>query len=93
MMIYLGVYSNCWKNMGLTLMAKLIRNIHETGEWSKNFRSSNYCLKKPKAAKCSEHCAISLTAHAAKTVMRILGRHVEKKIEGVIGKDQFGCGR
>jgi hypothetical protein len=50
-------------------------------------------LKKTKAAKCSEHCAISLTAHAAKTVMRILGRHVEKKIEGVIGKDQFGCRR
>jgi hypothetical protein len=50
-------------------------------------------LKKPKAAKCSEHCAISLTAHATKTVMRILGRSIEKNIKGVIGKDQFGCRR
>lgn len=50
-------------------------------------------LKKPKAAKCSEQCAISLTAHAAKTVMRILGRSIEKHIEGVTGKDQFGCRR
>jgi hypothetical protein len=48
-------------------------------------------LKKPKAAECSEYCAISLTAHAAKTVMRILGRSIEENIEGVIGKDEFGC--
>jgi len=91
MMMYLGVYPNCWKNMGLTLMAQLISNIYETGEWSKDFRSYNYCFKEAKAAKCSEYCAISLTAHAAKTVMRILGRSIEKNIEGVTGKDEFGC--
>jgi hypothetical protein len=54
---------------------------------------TNVALKKPKAAKCSEYCAISLTAHAAMTVMRILGRSIEKKIEGVTGKDQFACRR
>jgi len=54
---------------------------------------TNIALKKPKAAKCSEHCAINLTAHAEKTVMRILGRSIENKIEGVIVKDQFGCRR
>jgi hypothetical protein len=75
-------------------MVQLISNIYETGQWSKDFTEVTIiALKKPRAAKCSEHCTISLTAHDTKTVMRILGRSIEKKIEGVIGQDQFGCRR
>jgi hypothetical protein len=45
--------------------------------------------KKPQATKCSDHCTISLIAHTAKTVANILKRWLEKKIENVLGEDQF----
>jgi len=48
-------------------------------------------LKKPKATKCSDHCTISLTAHTAKIVARILRRRTERKIEDIPG-DQCGPG-
>jgi phosphotransacetylase len=32
-------------------------------------------------------------AHTAKTVARILRRRIERKIEGVLGEDQFGFRR
>jgi len=46
-------------------------------------------LKKPQATKCSNHCTISLITHTAK----IHGRRIEKKIEDVLGEDQFGFRR
>jgi len=46
-------------------------------------------LKKPKDTKCSDHCTISLTAHTAKIVARIL--RTERKIEDILG-DQCGLG-
>jgi len=46
--------------------------------------------KKPKATKCSNHCTISLTAHTAKIVVRILRRRIESKTEDFLGEDQFG---
>jgi hypothetical protein len=49
--------------------------------------------KKPKAAKCSECLRSSLIAHIATTVARILIRRIERKIEHVLGEDQFGFGR
>jgi len=49
--------------------------------------------KKPQATKCSDHRTISLIAHTAKIVAKILRRRIEKKIENVIGKDQFGFRR
>ena len=36
---------------------------------------------------------ISLIAHTAKIMAKILRRRIEKKIEDVLGKDQFGFGR
>jgi hypothetical protein len=45
--------------------------------------------KKPKARKCTEHRTISFTAHAAKVVASVI-RKSEKKIEDVLGEDQFG---
>jgi retron-type reverse transcriptase len=49
--------------------------------------------KKPKATKCSDHHTIRLIAHTAKIVAKILRRRIEKKIEDVLGEDQFGFRR
>jgi len=48
---------------------------------------------KPQAAKCNDHRTISLIAHTAKIVAKILRRRIEKKIEDVLGEDQFGFRR
>jgi predicted DNA-binding protein len=49
--------------------------------------------KKTQATKCSNHLTISLIAHTAKIVAKILRRRIEKKIEEVLGEDQFGFRR
>jgi hypothetical protein len=49
--------------------------------------------KKPQAAKCSDHRTISLITHTAKRVAKMLRRRTEKKIEDVLGEDQFGVRR
>jgi hypothetical protein len=46
--------------------------------------------KKPQATKCSDHRTINIIAHTAKIVAKILRRRIEKKIEDVLGEDQFG---
>jgi retron-type reverse transcriptase len=49
--------------------------------------------KKPQATKCSDHRTISLIAHTARIVAKILRRRIEKKIKDVLGEDQFGFRR
>ena len=49
--------------------------------------------KKPQATKCSDHRTISLTAYTAKIIAKILRRRIERKIEDVLGEDQFGFRR
>ena len=49
--------------------------------------------KKTEATKCSDYRTISLTAHTAKILAKILRRRIEKKIEDVLGEDQFGFRR
>jgi len=49
--------------------------------------------KKPQPTKCSDHRTISLIAHTAKIVAKIIRRRIEKKIEYVLGEDQFGFRR
>jgi len=49
--------------------------------------------KKPQATKCSDHRTINLIAHTAKIIAKILRRRIEKKIEDVLGEDQFGFRR
>jgi len=80
---------------GLKIMTKLINAIYETGEWPKDFTEFTMIplKKKTQAKKCSEHCTISLIAHTAKIVAKILVRRIEKKIEDVLGEDQFGFRR
>ena len=63
-------------------MTKLINTIYETGEWPKDFTEVTIIAlkKKPQATKCSDHCTISLIAHTAKIVAKILERRIEKKL-------------
>jgi hypothetical protein len=77
---------------GLNIMTKLINTIYETGKWPKDFIEVTMIAlkKKPQATKCSDHRAISLIA---KIVAKILRRRIEKKIEDVLGEDQFGFRR
>jgi len=45
--------------------------------------------KKTQATKCSDHRTISLIAYTAKIIAKILRRRIERKIEDVLGEDQF----
>ena len=49
--------------------------------------------KKTQATKCSDHRTVSLITHTAKIIVRIHRRMIERKIEDVLGKDQFGFRR
>ena len=72
-------------------MTKLCNTIYNTGEWPQDFTEVTMIAlkKKIKATKCSDYRTISLIAHTAK----ILRRRNEKKIEDVLGEDQFGFRR
>ena len=76
---------------GLKILTKLINAINETGEWPKDFTEVTMIAlkKKTQATKCCDHCTISLTAHTAKIIAKIL-RRIERKIEDVLGEEQFG---
>jgi len=80
---------------GLKIMTKLINTIYETGEWPKDFTEVTMIAlkKKPQATKCSDHRTISLIAHTAKIVAKILTRRIENKIEDILGEDQSGFRR
>ena len=66
----------------LKIIKKLINTIYETGEWPKDIKEVTMIAlkKKPQATKCSDHRTISLIAHTAKIVAKILRRRIEKKI-------------
>ena len=49
--------------------------------------------KKTKATKCSDYRTISLIAHTAKIIAKILRGRIEKKIVDVLGEEQFGFRR
>ena len=59
---------------GLQIMTQLMNNIYENEEWPKDFiEVTMTALKnKPKATKLSDNRTISLIAHTAKIVARIL---------------------
>ena len=59
---------------------KLINTIYETGQWPKDFMEVTMIAlkKKPQAAKRSDHRTISLTAHTAKVVAKILRRRLKE---------------
>jgi hypothetical protein len=80
---------------GIKIMTQLINNIYVTGEWPRDFIEVTMIAlkKKPKATKCSDHRTVSIIAHAAKIVARIIRRRIERKTEDALGKDQFGFRR
>jgi len=80
---------------GLKIMTKFINTIYGTGEWPNDFTEVTMIAlkKKPQATKCSDHRTIRLITHTAKIVAKILRRRIEKKIEDVLGEDQFGFRR
>jgi LPS O-antigen subunit length determinant protein (WzzB/FepE family) len=67
---------------GLKIMTRLINTIYGTGGWPKDFTEVTMIAlkKKPQAKKCSDHRTISLIAHTAKKVAKILRGRIEKKI-------------
>ena len=73
------------------ILTKLINTIYETGEWPNAFTEVTMIAlkKKPQATKCSDHHTISLIAHTAKIVAKILRIRIEKKIEEVLAEDHF----
>jgi hypothetical protein len=80
---------------GLKLMTQLINGIYVTGEWPRDFIEVTMITlkKKPKTTKCNDHRTISVIAHTAKIVARILRRRNERKAEDALGEDQFGFRR
>ena len=80
---------------GLKILTKLINTIYETGEWPKDFTEVTVIAlkKKTQATKCSAHRTISLIAYTTKVIAKILRRRIERKIEVVLGEDQFGFRR
>ena len=80
------------ENGGLKILTKLSNTIYNTGEWPQDFTEvTMIALKmKTKATKCCDCCTISLIAHTAKIIAKILRRRIEKKIEDVLGEDKFG---
>ncbi|PNF37368.1 hypothetical protein B7P43_G17444 [Cryptotermes secundus] len=76
---------------GLKTLTKLINIIYETGELPKEFKEVTMIALKKKtiATKCSDHRTISIMAHTAK----ILKRRAERKIEDILGENQFGFRR
>jgi hypothetical protein len=80
---------------GLRLMTQLINSIYVTAEWPRDFIEVTMIAlkKKSKATKCSYHRTISIIAHAAKIVARIIRRRIERKTEDALGEHQFGFRR
>jgi hypothetical protein len=67
---------------GLKIMTKLISTVYEPGEWPKEFTEvTMIALKKSQATKCSDHRTISLIAHTAKIVAKVLRRRIEIKLK------------
>ena len=79
----------------MKILTKLSNNIYNTGEWPQDFTEVTMIAlkKKTKATKCSDYHTISLTAHTAKIIAKMLRRRIEKKIEDVLGEDQLGFRR
>jgi len=91
-----GDVLNLLREGGLKILVKLINTIYENGEWPKDFTEVTMIAlerKKTQATKCGDHRKISLIAHTAKIIAKILRRRLERKIEDVLGEDQFGFRR
>jgi hypothetical protein len=75
----------------LKILTKRFNNIYEIGEWPKDCTEVTMIglKKKTQFTKCSEHRSISFIEHTAKIIAVILRSRIERKIEDVLGEDQF----
>jgi hypothetical protein len=74
---------------GFKLTTTIINNICDTGDLPRDFIDVKMVVlkKKSKATKCNDCRTISLTAHTAKIVARILRRMIGKNVEDILGED------
>jgi hypothetical protein len=80
---------------GLRIMKQLIKNVCETGEWSiicNKFKIIAF-KEKSKATNYRDLRTICFIANTAKIVGRILKRNIERKIEDILGLDNFAFRR
>jgi len=77
---------------GLKILKKLSNTTYNTGEWPQDFTEVTMIAlkKKTKATKYGDYRTLSLIAHTAKIIAKILRGRIEKKIEGVLAEEQFG---
>ena len=63
---------------GLKILTKLINTLYETGEWPRDFTEVTMIAlkKKTQDTKCRDHHTISLIAHTAKIIAKILRRRI-----------------
>ena len=90
-----GEVLNLFGEDGLKIPTKLSSTIYNNGEWPQDFAEVTMIAlkKKTKATKCSDYRTISIIAHRAKIIVKILKRRIEKKTEVVLGENQFGFRR
>lgn len=73
----------------------LVNDVYTTGEISKDFTESIiiHIPKKATADKCNEFRTISLMAHTAKILVKIICTRIESTVEKELSDDQFGFRR
>ena len=73
---------------GLEILTELSNTIYNTGEWPKDITEVTMIVlkKKTKATKCSDYRTISLIAHTAKIIAKILIRRIERKLRMCLEK-------
>ena len=76
----------------LNQLVKLFKKIYEEGVWLSDFKKSVlvFLEKKKNATRCVDFRTISLIAHAAKVVLRIIKRRLETKANKFLKNDEFG---
>ena len=76
---------------GLKILTKLSNTIYSTGEWPQDFTEVTMIVlkKKTKATKCSDYRTISLIAHTAKIIAKILRGRTERKLKVCLEKSSL----
>jgi hypothetical protein len=81
--------SNIGRSVGLRTYQHPL--VYETGEWPKDFTevTTTAFKQKLKATNCRDHSLVSLIAHRAKVLAGTFSGRIPRKIEDVLGEDQF----
>ena len=90
-----GICAEILRNLGekeISSITELINKIYETGDLPIDFIKSVFIPipKVSKAMERNENRAISLTAHAAKILLKIIKKKMTQKIESKVSESQLG---